>query len=90
MACVKLYVALGARHENFIMFDKRACCIRTRTIWMKNKRNFANSGKRSYPGKAMKDADVFVGLSLGNVVYTGYGKEHGKKSNCICHGKSRS
>ena len=36
----------------------------------------------------MKDADVFIGLSVGNVYITGYGKIDGKKSDCICHGKS--
>ena len=39
---------------------------------------------------AMKDADVFIGLSVGNVVTPRNGKKHGKKSHRFCHGQSRS
>ena len=38
--------------------------------------------------EAMKDADVFIGLSVRKCSYTGNGKKHGKKSNCFCHGQS--
>ena len=38
--------------------------------------------------QAMKDADVFIGLSCGQCGIAGYGKINGKKPHCICHGQS--
>ncbi len=69
MACVKLYVALGARYENFIMFDKDGILHLGRTDLDADKKKFAiNSTMEWSLDKAMKDADVFLGLSVGNVV----------------------
>jgi malate dehydrogenase (oxaloacetate-decarboxylating)(NADP+) len=69
MACVLLYKALGARPENFTMFDKDGVIHPGRTDLEANKKEFATSGR---PGMtlstAMKEADVFLGLSVGNVV----------------------
>src|ERR1700754_4599966 len=61
MACARLYVALGAKCENFIMFDKDGVIHQGRTDLDEEKRKFA--GKRSdwTLDKAIKDADVFVG-----------------------------
>ncbi len=54
-----------------------------------NKMQFAhNKQNESYTCRAMKDADVFIGLSVGNVVSPRNDKEYGKKSNRFCHGKS--
>lgn len=70
MACVKLYVALGAKHSNFVLFDKDGVLYETRADLDDEKRIFAGAVK--HPAltleQAMKDADVFVGLSVGNVV----------------------
>ena len=70
MACVKLYVALGARPENFILFDKEGVLHDERTDINsdEDKRLFAVKKNDWTLDKAMKDADVFVGLSVGNVV----------------------
>src|SRR5579872_1697298 len=68
MACVKLYVALGARHEHFILFDKDGVLHEERTDLDDDKRKFAVRKNDWTLEKAMKDADVFVGLSVGNVV----------------------
>ncbi|HEX8332339.1 MAG TPA: malic enzyme-like NAD(P)-binding protein, partial [Segetibacter sp.] len=41
MACVKLYVALGARYDNFIMFDKDGVLHHGRTDLDEDKKKFA-------------------------------------------------
>ncbi|MDB5192969.1 MAG: NADP-dependent malic enzyme [Segetibacter sp.] len=68
MACVRLYVELGARHENFTMFDKDGVLHHGRTDLDEQKRKFAIKGTDGNLTKALKDADVFLGLSVGNVV----------------------
>ena len=68
MACVRLYVSLGARHENFVMFDKDGVLHQGRTDFDEEKRKFSISNANITLDKAMKDADVFLGLSVGNVV----------------------
>ena len=68
MACVQLYVSLGALAENFIMFDRKGALQKNRTDLDEFKRPFANATSEISLGDAMKDADVFIGLSAGNVV----------------------
>ncbi len=68
MACVLLYKALGARPENFTMFDKDGVIHAGRTDLEENKLQFANVNPEATLASALKDADVFVGLSVGNVV----------------------
>ena len=68
MACIKLYVALGARYENFTLFDKDGVLHQGRTDLGADRKPFAiKSDKMTLP-EAMKSADVFLGLSVGNVV----------------------
>jgi len=68
MACVKLYVALGAKPDRFIMFDKDGVLHQDRTDLDDDKKKFAVKDAGMTLAKALKDADVFVGLSVGNVV----------------------
>lgn len=68
MACTQLYVALGARYENFILFDKDGVLHEGRTDLDTIRRKFAVKRSEITLDKAMKDADVFLGLSVGNVV----------------------
>jgi len=68
MACVQLYVALGARYENFIMFDKDGVLHEGRTDLDTTRKKFAVKKSDSTLAKAMRDADVFLGLSIGGVV----------------------
>jgi malate dehydrogenase (oxaloacetate-decarboxylating)(NADP+) len=68
MACVRLYISLGARYENFIMFDKDGVLHQGREDLDEEKRKFAVRRTDWTLEKAMKDADVFLGLSVGNVV----------------------
>jgi malate dehydrogenase (oxaloacetate-decarboxylating)(NADP+) len=69
MACVRLYQALGAKPENMVMFDKTGLIHTDRADLDENKIHFATAGKiYSDLADALKDADVFIGLSVGNVV----------------------
>ena len=69
MACVRLYQALGAKPENMVMFDKTGLIHADRTDLDENKIHFATTGKKYLNlADALKDADVFIGLSVGNVV----------------------
>jgi malate dehydrogenase (oxaloacetate-decarboxylating)(NADP+) len=68
MACIQLYVALGARYENFIVFDKDGVLHEGRTDLGPIRQKFAVKKSDWTLDSAMKDADVFLGLSVGNVV----------------------
>lgn len=68
MACVQLYVALGAKPENFIMFDRQGAIHKDRNDLDELKARFAFAKGNMTLDEAMKDADVFIGLSAGNTV----------------------
>jgi malate dehydrogenase (oxaloacetate-decarboxylating)(NADP+) len=68
MACIKLYVALGARYENFTLFDKDGVLHQGRTDLGADRKPFAIKSDKITLPEAMKTADVFLGLSVGNVV----------------------
>jgi malate dehydrogenase (oxaloacetate-decarboxylating)(NADP+) len=68
MACIKLYVALGAKPENFIVFDKDGVLHKGRKDLEEDRSLFAIARADMTMEKAMSDADVFVGLSVGNVI----------------------
>lgn len=68
MACVQLYVSLGAKPENFCIFDRKGALHLERTDLEGFKKRFANAKEDTTLDKAMKGADVFIGLSVGNVV----------------------
>lgn len=68
IACSRLYEALGAKHENFFMFDSKGVLHTGRTDLDELKIQYATAKKEMTLAEAMKDADVFVGLSSGNCV----------------------
>jgi malate dehydrogenase (oxaloacetate-decarboxylating)(NADP+) len=68
MACIMLYEALGAKHENFLLFDRKGVLHKGRTELEDFKLKFANAKEAMTLAQAMKDADVFIGLSAGNCV----------------------
>jgi malate dehydrogenase (oxaloacetate-decarboxylating)(NADP+) len=68
MACIMLYEALGAKHENFLLFDRKGVLHKGRTELEDFKLKFANAKEAMTLSQAMKDADVFIGLSAGNCV----------------------
>lgn len=68
-ACAKLYIQLGVKKENIIMCDTKGVIYKGRTEHMNEfKEFFAVETNARTLADAMKDADVFVGLSVGNVV----------------------
>ena len=67
--CTKLYVALGARRENILMLDSKGVITSDRENLTEQKRFFATDRRDVHTlEEAMKGADVFLGLSKGNVV----------------------
>jgi malate dehydrogenase (oxaloacetate-decarboxylating)(NADP+) len=68
MACIKLYVSLGARYENFILFDKDGVLHTGRTDLGEDRKPFAIKAENMTLVQAFKTADVFLGLSVGNIV----------------------
>jgi malate dehydrogenase (oxaloacetate-decarboxylating)(NADP+) len=68
IACVKLYIALGAKTENFFVFDSKGLVHESRTDLDELKKQFIQKGKNQTLEEGMKGADVFIGLSKGNVI----------------------
>jgi malate dehydrogenase (oxaloacetate-decarboxylating)(NADP+) len=68
IACSRLYESLGAKHENFLMFDRKGVLSKNRTDLDELKIQYANATQDISLAEAFKDADVFIGLSSGNCV----------------------
>ena len=67
--CTKLYVALGARRENILMLDSKGVITSDRPNLTEQKKFFATDRRDVHTlEEAMRGADVFLGLSKGNVV----------------------
>jgi malate dehydrogenase (oxaloacetate-decarboxylating)(NADP+) len=74
ISCTKLYHSLGLKKENIYMFDRTGLINKEREDLDENRAFFAQPTKGNIESilDAMKDADVFLGLSAGNVI----GQEH--------------
>ena len=68
ISCCRLYESLGAKHENFLMFDRKGVLHNGRDDIDELKQSYANAKGEMTLAEAMKDADVFIGLSAGNCV----------------------
>ena len=69
ISCTKLYVALGARRENILMLDSKGVITSDRPNLTEEKRFFATDRRDVHTlEEAIKGADVFLGLSRGNVL----------------------
>lgn len=69
ISCTKLYVALGVKKENILMLDSHGVITKDRTDLNPQKELFATNRKDVHTlEEALKDADVFVGLSRGNIL----------------------
>jgi len=66
IACCRLYESLGAKHENFLMFDSKGVLHKQRTDIDELKSQYAVASRPISMKDALKDADVFIGLSVGN------------------------
>ncbi len=69
VSCTKLYVSLGARLENIVMLDSKGVISKQRTDLNEQKKFFATDRTDVHTlAEAIKGADVFLGLSRGNVL----------------------
>ena len=69
ISCTKLYVALGANVENIVMLDSKGVITSDRENLTEQKKLFATDRRDVHTlAEAIKGADVFVGLSKGNVL----------------------
>jgi len=68
ISCAKLYLALGVKKENIVMLDSHGVIASDRPDLDENKKLFATDRKVRDLAEAMKGADVFLGLSKGNIV----------------------
>ena len=68
-SCTKLYESLGARRENILMLDSKGVITSDRENLTEQKRYFATDRRDVHTlAEAIKGADVFLGLSKGNVL----------------------
>lgn len=69
ISCTKLYVALGVKKENIVMLDSKGVITADRPNLTPQKKLFATSRTDVHTlAEAIKGADVFVGLSKGNIL----------------------
>lgn len=68
ISCTKLYIALGIKKENVVMCDSKGVINTKRSNLNAQKLEFATSRDIDTLADAMVDADVFLGLSVKDVV----------------------
>lgn len=68
ISCAKLYVSLGVKKKNILLFDSKGAITTDRKNLDKNKQQFAVNTKVETLEEAFKTTDVFLGLSKGNIV----------------------
>lgn len=69
ISCTKLYMAIGASKENIVMLDSKGVISTSRTDLNEQKKFFATNRTDIHTlAEAVNGADVFVGLSKGNVL----------------------
>ena len=68
ISCSRLYQAFGAKRENMVMLDSKGVIRDDRESLTPEKAEFATDRKIDTLDEAMKDADVFIGLSMADIV----------------------
>ena len=68
LACIDIYVALGVEPKNIFVFDSKGLIHSDRTDLDDRKKRYVNGAVHKTLEEAFEGADVFVGLSKGNVV----------------------
>ena len=68
ISCTRLYCSFGAQRKNIVMLDSKGVIRSDREKLTEQKREFATDRDIHTLQEAVKDADVFVGLSKGNVL----------------------
>jgi malate dehydrogenase (oxaloacetate-decarboxylating)(NADP+) len=79
ISCCKIYLALGASVENMYMFDSKGLIVKSRSDLDEYKQLFAQHGEQVSLADAMVGADVFIGLSKGNILSKDMVKSMGDK-----------
>ncbi len=68
VSCTRLYIAFGADRKNIVMVDSKGVIRDDRDSLSEEKSEFATHRKIDTLEEAMENADVFVGLSIANIV----------------------
>jgi malate dehydrogenase (oxaloacetate-decarboxylating)(NADP+) len=68
ISCTRLYLKLGAKVENIVMCDSKGVIRKDRENLTSQKAEFATGKEVHTLQEAMHNADVFIGLSTGNVL----------------------
>lgn len=68
MSCTKLYVSLGVNPKNVVMLDSKGVIRKDNKELSESKKVYATARKINTLAEAIVDADMFLGLSKGNVV----------------------
>lgn len=68
ISCTRLYIRLGVNPENVVMCDSKGVVRADRTDLNSQKREFATTRDIHTLAEAMVDADVFLGLSVADVI----------------------
>ena len=68
ISCTRLYLKLGAERKNIVMCDSKGVIRKDRDNLTSQKAEFATDKDLDTLEEAMQNADVFIGLSTGNVV----------------------
>ena len=68
ISCTRLYQSFGANPENIVMLDSKGVIRKDRENLSSEKAEFATSRKIDTLDEAMVDADVFIGLSMADIV----------------------
>ena len=68
ISCTRLYQSFGANRENIVMLDSKGVIRADRDDLTTQKAEFATHREIDSLDEAMKDADVFIGLSTSNIV----------------------
>jgi malate dehydrogenase (oxaloacetate-decarboxylating)(NADP+) len=67
-SCTQLYMKLGAKLENIVMVDSKGVINKQRTDLNSRKKPFATDRTITTLAEAVKDSDVFLGLSVAGVL----------------------
>ena len=69
ISCTRLYCSFGARKENIVMLDSKGVITADRDNLTEQKREFATTRTDVHTlAEAVRGADVFIGLSKGNIL----------------------
>ena len=68
ISCTRLYIAFGAKRENIVMLDSKGVIRQDRGNLTSQKAEFATHRNIDTLDEAIKNADVFIGLSMADIV----------------------